>query len=47
MNRIIEKTDLSENVVKMVIEAAAVAKKRKAGQFIVLMIDEKKGKVSP
>lgn len=41
MNRIVEKTDLSENVVKMVIEAAAIAQKRKAGQFIVLMIDEK------
>jgi len=41
MNRIVEKTDLSENVVKMVIEAAAVAEKRRAGQFIVLRIDEK------
>lgn len=41
MNRIVEKTDLSENVVKMVVEAAAVAEKRRAGQFIVLRIDEK------
>lgn len=41
MNRIIEKTDLSENVVKMVIDAPAIAAKRKAGQFIILKIDEK------
>ncbi|MDI6776179.1 MAG: sulfide/dihydroorotate dehydrogenase-like FAD/NAD-binding protein [Syntrophales bacterium] len=41
MNRIVEKIDLSENVVEMVIEAAAIAKKRRAGQFIVLRIDEK------
>ena len=41
MNRIIEKSDLSENVVKMVVEAAAVAEKRSAGQFIILRIDEK------
>ena len=41
LNEIIEKTDLSENVVKMVVSAPAVAKKRQAGQFIVLMVDEK------
>ena len=41
MNRIVEKIDLSENVVEMVIEAAVVAEKRRAGQFIVLRIDEK------
>ena len=41
MNEIIEKIDLSENVVKMVVSAPAVAKKRQAGQFIVLMVDEK------
>lgn len=41
MNEIIEKTDLLENIVKMVVFAPAVAKKRRAGQFIVLMVDEK------
>ncbi|MCX5857808.1 MAG: sulfide/dihydroorotate dehydrogenase-like FAD/NAD-binding protein [Deltaproteobacteria bacterium] len=41
MNKIVEKTDLSENVVKMVLEAPAIARKRKAGQFVVLITDEK------
>ena len=41
MYKIIEKQKLSDVVVKMVIEAPDVAAKRKAGQFIVLMTDEK------
>jgi ferredoxin--NADP+ reductase len=41
LNKIVEKGFLSHAVVKMVIEAPDVAKKRKAGQFIVLMTDEK------
>jgi ferredoxin--NADP+ reductase len=41
VNKIIEKTDLSENVVKMVLDAPAIAGKRKAGQFIILKMDEK------
>ncbi|MCX5848017.1 MAG: sulfide/dihydroorotate dehydrogenase-like FAD/NAD-binding protein [Deltaproteobacteria bacterium] len=41
MNKIIEKVNLSENVVKMVLDAPVIAQKRKAGQFIVLKIDEK------
>ena len=41
MNRIIEKRDLSENVVQMVLEAPAIARKRKAGQFVILKMDEK------
>ncbi len=41
MNKIIEKVNLSENVVKMVLEAPVIAKKRKAGQFIILKINEK------
>ena len=36
MNKIVEKVALSENVVKMILEAPAIARKRKAGQFIVL-----------
>jgi ferredoxin--NADP+ reductase len=39
--KILEKTFLQEIVVKMVIEAPEIARKRKAGQFVVLMIDEK------
>lgn len=41
LNRIIEKQDLSENVVRMVLEAPIIAQKRRAGQFIILKIDEK------
>ena len=41
MNKIIEKENLSESVVRMVLEAPVIAQKRKAGQFIVLKIDEK------
>lgn len=41
MFKILEKTFLQEIVVKMVIEAPEIARKRKAGQFVVLMIDDK------
>jgi ferredoxin--NADP+ reductase len=41
LNKIVEKVVLSENVVKMILEAPAIARKRKAGQFIVLLMDEK------
>ncbi len=41
MNKILEKTYLHDQVVRMVFEAPEIAKKRKAGQFIVLMIDDK------
>jgi ferredoxin/flavodoxin---NADP+ reductase len=41
VNKIIEKQVLSENVVRMVLEAPAIAMKRRAGQFIILKIDEK------
>jgi len=41
LSKILEKVDLSENVVKMVLDAPAIARKRKAGQFVVLKIDEK------
>ena len=40
MNPIIEKQDLSENVVRMVLAAPEIARKRRAGQFIILKIDE-------
>jgi ferredoxin--NADP+ reductase len=40
VNRIVEKEDLSENVVRMVIEAPDIARKRRAGQFIILKMNE-------
>jgi NAD(P)H-flavin reductase len=41
MNKIIEKELLSNNVVKLVIEAPRIATKRKAGHFVIVKIDEK------
>lgn len=41
MYKVLEKSFLQDIVVRMVIEAPEIARKRKAGQFIVLMIDEK------
>jgi ferredoxin--NADP+ reductase len=41
LNKIIEKVSLSETVVKMILEAPVIAQKRKAGQFIILKINEK------
>jgi ferredoxin--NADP+ reductase len=41
VNPIIEKQDLSENVVRMVLAAPDIARKRRAGQFVILKMDEK------
>jgi len=41
LNRILEKKELSESVWKMVLEAPEIARKRKAGQFIVLMTHDR------
>ncbi len=41
MNRIIDKKELSESIWKMVLEAPEIARKRKAGQFIVLMTHDR------
>jgi len=41
LNTIIEKAFLSSNVIKMVIAAPDIAGKRKAGQFVVLMTDDR------
>ncbi len=41
MNRIVAKEILSENVVKLEIEAPVIAKKRKAGHFVIVKIGEK------
>lgn len=40
MAKILKKERLSENTVKMVLEAPLIAEKRKAGQFVVLRINE-------
>ncbi len=47
MNRILEKKQLSETVFGMTIEAPLIANGRKAGQFIILMIDEESGERIP
>jgi len=39
--KVLEKTFLQNVIVRMVIEAPEIARKRKAGQFIILMIDDK------
>jgi ferredoxin/flavodoxin---NADP+ reductase len=41
MNKIIEKEFLSEKVVKLVIEAPRIAKKRKAGHFVIIRLGDK------
>ena len=41
MNTIVNKVKLSDSVVRMDIETPEIAKKRKAGQFVILKVDEK------
>lgn len=40
MNKIIEKTHFSENVVKLVVEAPLIARARRAGHFVIVRADE-------
>lgn len=47
MYRIVEKKQLSELVFMMKIEAPLIAESRKAGQFIILQVDEKWGERIP
>ena len=47
MNRILEKRQLSETVYLMRVEAPLIAKERKAGQFIILQLDEDFGERIP
>lgn len=47
MNEILEKKQLSENVFGMTISAPLIANERKAGQFIILMVDEDAGERIP
>ncbi len=41
MNKVVKKEILSENVVKLVIEANEIAASRKAGQFVIVKLGEK------
>lgn len=41
MNKIIEKVNFSEKIVKLVIEAPLIAKSRKAGNFVIVRVGEK------
>lgn len=47
MAKIISKEQLSKSVFKMVLEASLIAEERKAGQFIMLQIDEDTGERIP
>lgn len=47
MNKIIKKIQLSDVVYQMEIEAPLIAEERKAGQFIVLLIDQEHGERIP
>lgn len=47
MNKIIKKTKLSDDVYLMEIEAPLIAEERKAGQFILLLIDLEHGERIP
>ena len=47
MNRIAYKRQLSDNVFMMKIEAPLIARERKAGQFIILMVDQEAGERIP
>jgi len=47
MNRILSKRRLSENVYRMDLEARQIARERKAGQFVILMVDAEYGERIP
>jgi len=47
MNKIIKKTQLSDDVFQMEIEAPLIAEERKAGQFIILLINQENGERIP
>lgn len=47
MNKIVAKNQLSQQVFQMRLEAPLIAKERKAGQFIILQVDEEWGERIP
>lgn len=47
MNKILAKKQLSDNVYRLDVEAPLIARERKAGQFVILMVDDKMGERIP
>ncbi|HOM59494.1 MAG TPA: sulfide/dihydroorotate dehydrogenase-like FAD/NAD-binding protein, partial [Kiritimatiellia bacterium] len=47
MNKIIRKTQLSEEIFRMEVEAPLIARERKPGQFIILQVDDDFGERIP
>ncbi len=47
MNKIIAKRQLSDNVFRMEVEAPLIARERKPGQFVILMVEEELGERIP
>ena len=47
MNKIVSKKQLSDNVFQMEVVSPLIASERQAGQFIILMVDEKLGERIP
>jgi ferredoxin--NADP+ reductase len=47
MNKILQKRQLSDNVFRIEVEAPLIARERRAGQFIILMVDEAMGERIP
>ncbi len=47
MHKILEKRQLSDNVFRMRVEAPLIARERKPGQFVILMVDENFGERIP
>ena len=47
MNKILTKRRLSENVYRMDLEAPLIAKNRRAGQFVIVMVDAERGERIP
>ena len=47
MNRIAAKTQLSENVYRMEVVAPLIARNRRAGQFVIVMLDDELGERIP
>ena len=41
MNKIVSKSQFSEKVYKLEVEAPLIAKARKAGHFVIVRVDEK------
>ncbi|MBI4981688.1 MAG: sulfide/dihydroorotate dehydrogenase-like FAD/NAD-binding protein, partial [Candidatus Omnitrophica bacterium] len=41
MNKIIERIELAKEIIQIKVEAAQIAQKAKAGQFVAVVLDEK------